>query len=118
MTEQSPFDHAPDTAMGEALREVLAVGEDPEFVRRVLERVRLPEPWWEILGDWARPSVAAAMVIVAVGGFLLGRVVAPQPTDMALSEPDPAGIVLLEASVLMSEAGPPDVETILGDGSR
>lgn len=118
MTGNSPFDHVPDPAMGEALREVLAVGEDPEFVRRVLERTRLPEPWWEILGDWARPSVAAAMVIMAVGGFLLGRVVAPRPIDTALSEPVPPGIALLEASVLMSEAGPPDVETILGEGSR
>ena len=118
MTGHSPFDHVPDPVMGEALREILAVGEDPEFVRRVLERARLPEPWWEILGDWARPSVAAAMVIMAIGGFLLRRVVAPRPTDMALSEPVPAGIALLEASVLMSEAGPPDVETILGDGSR
>lgn len=117
MTGHSPFDHAPDPAIGEALREVLSVGEDPAFVQRVLERTRMAEPWWEILGDWARPSVAAAMVVVAAVGFLLGRVVAPPPTDLALSEPVSAGMVL-EVSVLMSDGGPPDVETILGEGSR
>jgi len=114
MTEHSPFDHQPDPALGEALRDVLAVGDDPVFVRRVLDRIRAPEPWWEILGDWARPSVAAALIVTAVGAFLLGRMVGPQPVDLA-GEPGGNG---LEVTALLTEGGPPDVETILGDGSQ
>jgi hypothetical protein len=46
MTVHSPFDHARDPAFGEALREVLEVGDDAAFVRAVLERTRSAEPWW------------------------------------------------------------------------
>jgi hypothetical protein len=116
MTEHSPFDHTPDPLLGEALREVLAIGDDPGFVRQVLDRIRAPEPWWEVLGDWARPGVAAAMIITAVGGFLLGRLVAPEPAGLAAGENGSA--IGLEVTVLLTDGGPPDVESILGDGSQ
>jgi hypothetical protein len=115
MTDHSPFDHTPDPAMGQALREVLAVEDDAGFVRLVLDRVRAPEPWWEILGDWARPGVAAAMLLTAVGGFLLGRLVGPQPAGLAVGDATSMGF---EVTVLLTEDGPPDVESILGDGSQ
>jgi hypothetical protein len=115
MTGHSPFDHTPDPVLGEALREVLAVGDDPTFVRHVLERIRAPEPWWEILGDWARPGVAAALLLTAVGGFLLGRLIGPQPVSLAS---DTGPTIGLEVTALLTEGGPPDVETILGDGSQ
>ena len=115
MTDHSPFDHQPDPVVGAALRDVLAVGDDPAFVRRVLDRIRTPEPWWEILGDWARPSVAAALIVTAVGAFLLGRLVRPQPAEVA-GEVGPG--LGPEVTVLLTDGGPPDVETILGDGSQ
>jgi len=113
MTEHSPFDHTPDPILGEALRETLAVADDIGFVRQVLERIRAPQPWWEVLGEWARPSVAAAMVLTAVGGFLLGRLIGPQRAELAAG---PA--IGLEVTALLTEGGPPDVETLLGDGSQ
>jgi len=116
MTEHSPFDHTPDPVLAEALRQALPVGDEAGFVRRVLERIRAVEPWWQILGDWARPSVAAAMILTAVGGFLLGRLVGPERAGLAAGEPGPG--IGLEVTVLLTGGGPPDVETILGDGSQ
>lgn len=115
MTQHSPFDHTPDPVFGDALRDALAVGDDPGFVRQVLDRIRAPEPWWEILGDWARPSVAAALLVTAAGAFLLGRLVGPQPAGLA---GDPGPGIGLEVTALLTEGGPPDVESILGDGSQ
>jgi hypothetical protein len=113
MTGHSPFDHAPDPAFGEALREVLEVGDDAAFVRGVLERARTVEPWWEVLGDWARPGVAAALLAVAAGAFLLGRLVGPGPTMLGSGEAVEAGF---EVTALLADAAVPDVESILGDG--
>jgi hypothetical protein len=113
MTVHSPFDHAPDPALGEALRDVLAVDDDPAFVRAVLERTQVPEPWWEVLGDWARPGVAAALLAVAAGAFLLGRFVAPTPAVLGSGEAVDAGF---EVTALLADAVVPDVESILGDG--
>jgi hypothetical protein len=113
MTVHSPFDHVPDPALGDALREVLGVTDDPAFVRAVLERTRAPQPWWEVLGDWARPGVAAALLLVAVGSFLLGRLVAPAPTDVAGGDILRAGF---EVSSLFVDGTAPNVETLLTDG--
>jgi hypothetical protein len=69
-----------------------------------------------ILGDWARPGVAAALLLTAAGAFLLGQMIGPERSGLAAGEPAPG--VGLEVTVLLTEGGPPDVETILGDGSR
>jgi hypothetical protein len=116
MMDHSPFDHTPDPILGEALRETLAVGDDSGFVWHVLARLRAAEPWWVILGDWARPGVAAALLLTAAGAFLLGQMIGPERSGLAAGEPAPG--VGLEVTVLLTEGGPPDVETILGDGSR
>lgn len=113
MTVPSPFDHSPDPAFGDALREVLGVEDDAAFVRAVLEGTRVPEPWWEVLGDWARPGVAAALLLVAVGSFLLGRLVAPAPVDVAGGDVLQAGF---EVSSLFADGATPNVETLLTDG--
>lgn len=114
MTVHSPFDHVPDPAIGEALRDVLDVHDDPAFVRAVLERTHAPQPWWEVLGDWARPGVAAALLLVAAGSFLLGRLVAPAPTDVAAGDVLRAGF---EVSSLFADGTAPNVETLLTDGT-
>jgi hypothetical protein len=112
MTGHSPFDHVHDPAFGEALRDVLAVEDDAAFVRTVLERTHAQPPWWEVLGDWARPGVAAALLAVAAGAFLLGRLVGPAPAGVA-GEPVQAGF---EVTALLADGAVPDVETLLGDG--
>jgi hypothetical protein len=53
------------------------------------------------------------MVLTAVGGFLLGRLIGPQRAELAAG---PA--IGLEVTALLTEGGPPDVETLLGDGSQ
>jgi hypothetical protein len=113
MTAHSPFDHAPDSALGEALRDVLGVEGDAAFVRAVLERTRVAAPWWEVLGDWARPRVAAALLAVAAGAFLLGQLVVPAPTPVAAGDGVQAGF---EITALLADAAVPDVEALLGDG--
>jgi hypothetical protein len=49
----------------------------------VLERIRAPQPWWEVLGEWAWPSVARRLGARPVGGFLLGRLIEPQRAELA-----------------------------------
>jgi hypothetical protein len=117
MTEHSPFDHTPDPAMGEALRTVLPVSGHREFVHRVLERVGTPETWWEVLGMWARPAVAAALLLVAIGGFFLGRLVGPADVYLA-AEDAPQVVADLHVSTLFGDSALPDVEALLGDDRR
>jgi len=112
MMVPSPFDHSTDPALGDALRDVLGVEDDPAFVRAVLEGTHVPQPWWDVLGDWARPSVAAALLLVAVGSFLLGRLVGPEPADIANGDVLQAGF---EVSSLFAGGTAPNVETLLTD---
>lgn len=117
MMEHSPFDHTTDAAMGEALRDVLDVGHDPAFVRGVLDRVGLADSWWEILGYWARPAVAAALLAVALAGLFLGRMAGP--SDGLLAGGDAPQVVAdLDISALLGDSALPDVEALLGDGGR
>jgi len=76
MSESSPFDHRPDSELGDWLRETLSAPDDAAFVARVMERVPariVREAWWDILGEWARPGLAAAALLVMLAGFGLGR---------------------------------------------
>lgn len=112
-TEFSPFDHAPDPVLGEALRDVLAVSDDGEFVSRVLHGVGAAETSWEVLGGWARPAVAAAFLLLAAVGLVLGRLTGP--ADRSLVAGDGAQIVAgLEVSALFGDSALPDLETVLG----
>jgi hypothetical protein len=81
------FDHRPDQVLGEALRDALTAPDHPAFVRRVMDRVPQPivgESWWEILGEWARPGIAAAIaVLAAVTVWLAGQ---QQPAETPMAE--------------------------------
>jgi hypothetical protein len=112
------FDHRPDRALGEALREALSSADDAAFARRVLEHMPATltgESWWGVLGDWARPGVAAAAaVLVAVSVSLPGQpgTEAPQP-DMSAT----AAETTLSAGTLLASRALPEfqVEMVLGD---
>ena len=108
------FDHRPDPILGDALREALSLPGDTEFSRRVVERmphVLAGESWWEVLGEWARPGLAAAVaLLVAVTVWWSGR---PAP-ELVLDERVPAET--LSAGSLVS-AGQPEfgLELVLGE---
>lgn len=79
MSDLSPFDHRPDTELGGWLRDTLSGSDDAAFAARVMARVPaqiVRESWYDILGEWARPGLAAAAVLVMLTGFGLGRYVA------------------------------------------
>jgi hypothetical protein len=108
----SDFDHSPDPVLGEALREVLAVGDDPAFVHRVTARLGAADTWWQVLGMWARPGMVAALVLVAAGGFLFGRAVVPASSD-AVAEATPS---VIEVSSVLGEDRAPDLNLVLVEG--
>jgi hypothetical protein len=68
MTIGSPFDGSPDHELGAALRALLSPGEDAAFAARVLARLEPGSPW-EALAQWARPGLAAALLLAAALGF-------------------------------------------------
>lgn len=72
MNWSSPFDHRPHPELGALLREALTPGDEQAFVHRILARAATQggsgyygAPWWQLLGAWARPGVAAALVLLA-----------------------------------------------------
>jgi len=82
VTQPSPFDHRQDRELGEALRSALSGKNEAAFVESVVARAASFQAsaaergdWWEVLGAWARPGIAAAAIGLAAslvflwGGF-------------------------------------------------
>ena len=110
MSDQSPFDRRPDPVLGQAIREALAVDDSVGFVRRVLERAAAPT-WWEVLGSWARPGIAAALLLAAGGGFWLGRATRGAGPPVVLEEfSDSAAGGAMTA--LLTSVTPPGVDVL------
>ena len=113
----SPFDHRPWRDLGRVLREVLEAGDNRVFVARVMAEIRALDvrpprsDWWEVLGAWARPGLAAAATLVAL---TMGLAISSGTTG-AVEETtaDDALQASTEASVLTAAANPPDVGFIL-----
>ncbi len=113
----SPFDHRPWRDLGRVLREVLEAGDNRVFVARVMAKIRALDvrpfrsDWWEVLGAWARPGLAAVAALVA----LTMALAISSRTAGAVEETtaDDALQASIEASVLTVAANPPDVGFIL-----
>lgn len=113
----SPFDHRPWRDLGRVLREVLEAGDNRVFVARVMAEIRALDvqpfrsDWWEVLGAWARPGLAAAATLVAL---TMGLAISSRTTG-AVEETtaDDALQASTEASVLTVAANTPDVGFIL-----
>jgi len=106
MKEPLPFDHRPDTALGDALRRVLDPGDAAPFVARVVaraEQVRVLS-WDAVLARWARPGVAAALVVSLAAGYLVGRATAAPPA---------AGRSTVADILIAPPAHPGEVEVVL-----
>lgn len=120
MTEQSPFDQQrPDADLGDALRQVLSARDDATFVRRVMAQVDAvgTATWWGVLGAWARPALAAALVLFALVGFWIGRT---WNGSTATSYEDPLSGVAATAGgapALFDSSAPPSMDVLLAVAS-
>jgi hypothetical protein len=83
MTQGDPFDLRPDPVLGARLRSCLDLGDDTRFVEGVLARLAEPPRPLEILAAWARPGVAAALLIASALGYWVAR----QSLDPVGAEP-------------------------------
>ncbi len=114
----SPFDHRPWRNLGRVLREALAAGDNRVFVARVMAEIRALDvrpfrsDWWEVLGAWARPGLAAAAAVVAL---TIGLTISSRTSGAVVeTTADDALQASTEASVLTLAANLPDVGFILG----
>src|SRR5437773_11357787 len=87
----TPFDHRPDTRLGEALRAALDAGDQAAFVARVLAAAARPARTGGVLAAWARRGLAAAMAAAALAAHLVGRGSAPTASPEAGLAPTAPG---------------------------
>ena len=113
MRPTSPFDHEPDRELGHALRALLTAPDDAAFTRRVLGVTPWPQvgttDWWEVLGSWSRPGLAAAVLLAALAGFWLGRST-NTPAQLGLEE---ALLPRVTAAALDTVNTSPDMDGVL-----
>jgi hypothetical protein len=109
------FDHRPDSLLGDALREALSDPGDAAFARRVMERVPqtiVYESWWEVLGEWARPGVAAAVAVFAGMSIWLSQ----HPALDNNTPDEPIAVAeSLSAGTLIASSPEFEVEMVLGE---
>ena len=116
----SPFDHRRDPELGKALRDLLTPEDHEAFVVQVVDAARShfrngqqPLGSWDVLGAWARPGLAAAVVLalIAVFGTRSATTLPPDyaALDNAIEQPAAAG----EATSLLLGPEPPEVEIVL-----
>ena len=123
MSAYSPFDHRPDKSLGRALKELLTPDDHRAFVTKIVVRAerefRGAPTWaspWEVLSAWARPGLAAAVIvmIVALLGLPLrsGRDVQEATVDDALGRAAESE----EQLTILHSPTPPDVNVVLASG--
>jgi hypothetical protein len=80
MTQLNDFGSGRDDELGNLLREHLSGADSAAFTARVMERIPAGgnSTPWEILAGWARPGLAAALLLATLTGFWL---VARQDAD-------------------------------------
>jgi hypothetical protein len=120
----SPFYHRPDRELGRVLKEVLSGPDEAAFVNRVVARVAelqeggsLGLAWWEVLGRWARPGLAAAALGLIVGVVIWTASMRSMDQSLAALE-DPLqflGDTGMPAAFLAT-AQPPNLDNILAIG--
>ena len=122
MKPSSPFDHRPDLALGSALRDLLTPEDHRAFVNRVVRSAQLqfmygltPRNWFDVLGAWARPGIAAALLLVALGvAGHLNR--GDDAVHVALEDTLSEVPVTVESASLLVSPDPPNYDLILASG--
>ena len=107
------------------MREVLDPGDNAAFVRRVMARAEaaLAEgSWWEVLGAWARPGLAAAAIVAGLVGVWAGSglrssgdiaVIAWEADEATIDDALAGDADVTEPSFLLASPGRPDVDVVL-----
>lgn len=118
MNWSSPFDHRPHPELGARLREALAAGDQHAFVERVLAAAagrggHFGEPWWQVLGAWARPGVAAALALLAGATIWLTRASSRSEADATLEEVLLATAGTVAPPFLSATTAPPSIDVVL-----
>lgn len=119
MNWSSPFDHRPHPELGNLLREALDAGDEPAFVDRVLAAAAgggsgyYGAPWWQVLGAWARPGVAAALALLAGATIWLARASSRNESDATLEEVLLASGEAVAPPFLTATTAPPSFDVVL-----
>lgn len=116
----SPFDHRRDPEMGKALRDLLTPEDHDAFVTQVVHAARShfqrgqePLGWWDVLGAWARPGLAAAVALALIAVFGTRGTTARPPDYAALDNAIEESAAAGEATPLLLGPAPPEVEIVL-----
>ncbi len=100
----NPFGEERDEPLGRLLREGLDPGDGPAFVRRVLAALPANRSSWEVLAAWARPRIAAALLLAALLGWALGLATQESDAGTATAAGVVAGEVLGEPEIPAPDA--------------
>jgi len=120
----SPFYHRPDRELGKALRVVLSGQDEAAFVKRVIARAAelqqegsIGLAWWEVLGAWARPGLAAAVLGLIAGAMIwfAGLRFGNQPMNVLGDPLQSVGDTGMRAAFLAT-LQPPNLDDILAIG--
>ncbi len=120
----SPFYHRPDRELGKALRVVLSGQDEAAFIKRVMARAAelqqegsIGLAWWEVLGAWARPGLAAAVFGLIAGAMIwfAGLRFGNQPMNVLGDPLQSVGDTGMPAAFLAT-LQPPNLDDILAIG--
>jgi hypothetical protein len=96
----NPFESERDPVLGPALQEALTPADTASFTSRVLASLGARGNWWDVLASWARPSVAAAVLLLSLLSYLVvmesRQGPAPQASELLASDQGFDGGVALD----------------------
>jgi hypothetical protein len=71
--DEQPFRLERDPALGRELRALLDGGDPDAFAARVAGRLPMRDGLWQVLAGWARPGIAAALLLATALGYWMTR---------------------------------------------
>ncbi|MDH5805470.1 MAG: hypothetical protein OEZ54_09870 [Gemmatimonadota bacterium] len=113
------FSHENDPELAKALTNALEPADHRGFVNRVMAAAdqllgASRTSFWEILSDWAKPGLAAAVLagVIAVAVAVLASRQMPQ-SQATIDDALQRDVLAPEGSLLMESLNPPTVDIVL-----